>query len=141
MSANLLMDVQWWRPYCDHQDDGPGSYAIGLPFPFAEPTGASSMEFWWMPHVYALDTLILAALAFQITRRVRLPAPLKKGGAASAMAGAGAAAVLLVALWQAFVWSTGWRPTASIPTYGSDRYIDFRPAFMVDSRTHGRCDH
>jgi hypothetical protein len=59
--STLLLSTKWWHPYCDAQADGPGFFAWGAPLPYAEPTGASSLEFTYMPHVLALDL----ALTFQ----------------------------------------------------------------------------
>ena len=138
LSANLFVKFQWWRPYCKHQTDGPGYYAIGLPLPFAEPTGASSLEFSWMPHVYALDTLILTAFGYLIARRFTLQRNFRNRRTATLITGLGVAALILVGVLQAFVWTTGWWPTKSIPNLGPDSYFDFRPAIFFEPIKNGR---
>jgi hypothetical protein len=138
--ANLFLALPWWRPYCRNQDGGPGYNAIGLPLPFAEPTGVSSMEYFWMPHAYLLDTLLLTALGYLIIRHMPLPKPKANGKAVKVIATAGFISVFPVGGLQTPIWTIGWRPEASLTTE-SDRYLDFRPAFMVDPRTDGRCAH
>jgi hypothetical protein len=140
ISINLFLNVPWWHPYCRIQADGPGYNGIGLPLPFAEPTGASSMEYFWMPHAYLLDALVLSALIYLILRRVPLPTRMASGQTAKAIAVAGLVSLLLVGGWQALIWTTGWWPRASVTT-GSDHYLDFRPAFLVDPHKDGRCDY
>jgi hypothetical protein len=92
-----------------------------------------------MPHIYVLDTLILTILGYLIAHQFARLSLIKGPQPVKVLAGMGIVSLLLVALLQAFVWTTGWWPTASIPKYGSDRYIDFRPAFMVDPNKNGRC--
>jgi hypothetical protein len=139
IAANQFLELHWWHPYCRDQADGPGYYAIGLPLPYAQPTGASSLEYFVMPHVYAIDLLTLAGVVSLLI--LRLPGPLAgafRGRVGVGLAIVGSVALLLVASLQTLIFTTGWWPVTSIATK-PDGYLDYRPAFMVDIGRDHQC--
>jgi len=54
----------------DNPADGAGYFAWGFPFPYAEPTGVSSLEFSYMPQVLALNLVIIGLFAFLAIRSI-----------------------------------------------------------------------
>lgn len=61
--------MEWSSPYCTSQEDGPGYAAFGMPFPYLQFGGASSLEYAFMPHIYLLNIIVLCALLFPVIRR------------------------------------------------------------------------
>jgi hypothetical protein len=73
IGLNLPSVVRWWHPLCAMPGEGPGYFAWGFPFPWAEPTGVSSLEFGFMPIALALNLMVTAALAAWIFARILRP--------------------------------------------------------------------
>jgi hypothetical protein len=138
IAVNLLIRIRWWHPYCRTQADGPGYYAIGIPLPYAEPTGASSMEYFLMPHLYVLDTVVLAGAMSLLVLKLLPSTDALRSRTGHAVAIAGSIALLLVGGWQAMIFTTGWWPVTSIATK-PDRYFDYRPTFVVDRTRDRQC--
>lgn len=138
----LIIDAKWplywWHPYCNSQSDGPGYYAWGLPFPYAEPGGASSMEFGWMPHVYLLDLIVIAAVAYAVLALAfrALPRPISESRVGLVI---GAIVLVLLAGVQTLMFSwDGW-PVWSIANW-TDSYWSYRPALIALSDGNKPCD-
>lgn len=65
---DLLATIEWSYPYCLQPSDGPAYPAAGFPFPYAVASHASSLEFLFMPHVFALNLLLISAAAYPLVR-------------------------------------------------------------------------
>jgi hypothetical protein len=130
-----LVTLEWWYPACGVAGDGPAAAVFGLPLPYVRFSGVSSMTYDFMPHVMALDVLLLAAmilvplaavvsrLSQQRARRVRLLAWALGATLTTARLG-----------WLALLLSVGsFRPVVSIglPPYLS--YAELRPLRLVSS--------
>ena len=63
-----LFTMEWSSPYCTSQADGPGYAAFGMPLPYKQFGGASSLEYEFMPHIYLLNLVVLCAIAFPVIR-------------------------------------------------------------------------
>ena len=131
--------IKWWHPYCDAQSDGPGYYAWGMPLPYAAPTGVSSGEFTYMPHVLALDLAIVGPIAFVLLRsffRRDTPGPGPRAGIGSTF---GLAAFLLLAAVHGMLFSSLGMPERT-SSLSSDRYWSYRPAALALRAGHKACD-
>lgn len=60
--------MEWSSPYCTSQADGAGYAAFGMPLPYMQFGGASSLEYQFMPHVYLVNLIVLCVLAFPVIR-------------------------------------------------------------------------
>lgn len=65
---DLLVTIEWSYPYCLQPSDGPAYPAAGFPLPYAVASQASSLEFLFMPHVLALNLLLIGAAAYPLVR-------------------------------------------------------------------------
>lgn len=79
--ADLLFSVGWTFQACTALPGvnwGAGEAAYGLPFPYYQWSQVSSMEYHWIPWIFALNLLLLTGLAFWplllLARRLRRPA-------------------------------------------------------------------
>jgi hypothetical protein len=133
LSLQAALDVKWWSPACDLTADGGGVYASGFPFPAARPT-VMSLEFAWMPHVQALNLIVLAAVLYPLIAFAHgkvtgwLPStrwPLAWIALSLALMVGGVTALMTAELG---------RPVLSIADQGYDHYWDFRPAALVSGR-------
>src|SRR5262249_48873901 len=66
LAGPIFLGIAWWHPYCDHQSDGPGSFASGFPLPYAETLLPGT--FSYMPHVWLVDVAFFALIAYPIFR-------------------------------------------------------------------------
>jgi hypothetical protein len=135
-----LWPMKWWHPGCDVMGEGPNYYAFGAPLPFARPTGASSMEFVFMPHMLVLDLLVVAALAWLAWRPLLGWIGRRHPRASRLLSGVGAAAAVIAAILWLLGLSIGFRPTLLIdePYYGV-HYWDYRPADLMLSAGKPPC--
>lgn len=133
--AQAALRVDWWSPVCEMSADGGGVYATGFPFPAARPT-VMSLEFVYMPHVQALNLIVLAAVLYPLIAFLHgkitgwLPStrwPLAWIALSLALMVGGVTALMTAELG---------RPTLSIAAEGYEHYWDLRPALLVD----GRCE-
>ncbi len=60
----FILTMEWSSPYCMSQEDGPGYAAFGMPLPYMQFGGASSLQYEFMPHIYLLNLIVLSAIAF-----------------------------------------------------------------------------
>jgi hypothetical protein len=65
---DLLVTVEWSYPYCMQPSDGSAYPATGFPLPYAVASQASSLEFLFMPHVLALNLLLIGAAVYPLVR-------------------------------------------------------------------------
>ena len=119
--------LSWWHPDCNSQDS-PGYFGIGFPLPYARLTGASSLEYSVMPHVYLLDLVFIGALLYPFLRFILVRIAAKSLTAATIVACSGLAFLLLVVIaLSALVAISGWYiPVMSI----GDSYWSYRPTFI-----------
>lgn len=136
--AQAASNVKWWSPVCDVTADGGGFYGVGFPFPAARPT-VMSLEFAWMPHVQALNLIVLAAVLYPLIAFLHdkvtgwLPStrwPLAWIALSLALMVGGVTALMTAELG---------RPTLSIANEGYEHYWDFRPAALVVGRGARSC--
>lgn len=116
--------IKWWHPYCNSQFDGPGYWAYGVPLPYIEVTGVSSLESFFMPHAYVANIAILVLVLSPVTAQIcrRLP------GRRYAFLAVGA--LLAVALTSLQVWAVNdgmLRPVRDIANAKYDSYASYRP--------------
>ncbi len=133
LSAQAALALQWWSPVCGLTADGGGFHATGFPFPAARPT-VMSLEFVYMPHVQALNLIVMAAVLYPVIAVLHdkvtgwLPAtrwPLAWIALSLALMVGGVTALMTAELG---------RPTLSIAAEGYEHYWDFRPALLADGR-------
>lgn len=138
LAAATLIQVWWWHPSCDRQDDGPGAYAFGFPLPYGEATGAASLSWTVMPHVYALNLVVLAALAWplfnallrRLWRRPRL-------ALVSGIAGVACAALPPVAISMAGDVFPVWSIADGVYRRS---WFDYRPVALALHQGHRACE-
>jgi hypothetical protein len=132
LAIEAFLPLSWSRPYCMSQSDGPDFAAVGIPLPYQTYSGVSSMEFFFMPHVYIFNLAVLTALLLPVARLIaqrpcvslQFQSIAALGGAAAIVVGLGVVAV--------FVTTGTWRPVGSI---GSDfgKYREYRPVGLAYS--------
>jgi hypothetical protein len=140
MCLESLCTIEWSFPYCSSQEDGPAAAVFGMPFPYIRWAGASSLEYDFMPLVYALNVLVLFALAWPLTRLLLWSFVERRSGIRTALGTIGLALTLVVLAGIAFLIGVGaWQPTASIGLYGQDTYFDLRPLWFTINDLHYEC--
>ena len=138
LTCDMFISIKWWHPYCDSQADGPGYFASGFPFPYAELTGASSMDFVYMPQVWAINLVIFAVIAFAIYRMTfrsshSRPTIIARGASLVA-----AVLILLMSgLTAMYVRDLG-HAVRSIGA--SDSYWSYRPNAFAAAHGHKECE-
>lgn len=79
---DLLVTIEWSYPYCAQPSDGPAYPAVGFPLPYAVASHVSSLKFILMPHVLALNLLLIGAalypLAHSLNRAISGNAALRR---------------------------------------------------------------
>jgi hypothetical protein len=140
MCVESLCTIEWSFPYCSSQEDGPAAAVFGMPFPYIWWSGVSSLEYDFMPLVYALNVLALLAVAWPLTRRLLRSFGERRSGIRAALGTIGLALALVVLAGIAFLIGVGaWRPTAFIGLYGQDTYFDLRPLRFTINDLHYEC--
>lgn len=130
LAVMAVFKVNWWHPYCDAQADGPGHYARGFPLPFVAPSGASSLDYVFMPHVLLLNLALLFGPFLLLARRLARSARIVVFVAAGLVAIGLCGPRLLVGEY---------RPTLSVGG-GYDSYFSYRPARLAERTGHKACD-
>jgi len=142
IACNLFLNFRWWHPICmaGAEAAGPYGYAIGFPLPFAQPTGVMSVSYFLMPHIYALDTVLLASAACLLILAAASLGDILRGRTGQVAAICGVVALTLAVAWQSFVFSTGWIPVSSIATR-PETLLDYRPDVTVDHARVPGCSY
>jgi hypothetical protein len=70
VSLQYVLSLEWSLPICQNASEWVDSAALGFPFPYMKWSGVSSMQYDMMPHVYALNMLIIAAVIFLLMRKM-----------------------------------------------------------------------
>jgi hypothetical protein len=60
----FMVTVEWTYAYCTDRSDGPAYAVYGLPLPYTWFTGASSFHYYVMPHVYAVNCVVLCGIVW-----------------------------------------------------------------------------
>jgi hypothetical protein len=111
-----------------------------MPFPYIQWAGVSSLEYDFMPLVYALNILVLFALAWPLTRLLFWSFVERRSGIRIALGTIGLALTLVVLAGVASLIGVGaWQPTASIRLYGQDTSFDLRPLRFTMNDLHYEC--
>jgi hypothetical protein len=140
MCLESLCTIEWSFPYCSSQEDGPAAAVFGMPFPYIQWGGVSSLEYDFMPLVYALNVIALLALAWPLTGLLLRPFGERRSGIRIALGTIGLALALVVLASTAFLIGVGaWQPTASIRLDGQDTYFDLRPLRFTMNDLHYGC--
>lgn len=130
--------LAWWHPSCDSHGNGPAYFGQGFPLPFAQFTGVSSLEYFFLPWVYALDLALASAILFPLVGAAsRLIVVRSKTGFGILTAAGSALLVLLVAfmVWQL---SAGLlRPARSLDP--NDSYFSYRPRLAIHPQALSEC--
>ena len=74
-----IFTVEWSYPYCTNPNSGPAFPVTGMPLPYKIYSGVSSVEYFFMPHVYAANLLLLAAMAYPIIRQLGVGGSVRAG--------------------------------------------------------------
>lgn len=123
----ILVTVEWSSPLCTraYQSwNGPVLAAFGVPLPYIRWSGASSLHYLVMVHVYLINITALSLVAYPMVRAISGHTRLASRRAAFGTIGF----VLcgLVVAWRVLLVAVSiWIPVSSI-TF-EERYLDFRP--------------
>jgi len=133
--CDALFKLEWSYPMCNDPTDGPAFAVFGFPLPSQRFAG-NSLEYATMPHVYALDLVLIALVVFPPVRwLLRRLARLRV--VAAAVAGCGLAIASLSVAFLALVMYVTWVPVRSISGDFFEDYRDLRPAGL--GHLHIRC--
>jgi hypothetical protein len=139
--VEAFITIEWSCPRGINQSDGPSYAAFGMPFPYFQFSGVSSLQYNFMPHIYLLNLLLLCAIAFIIVRvamryllserhtRIRLFI----GITGLALIGGRIAIIILLLSTGYFI------PRRSIGIPGYESYTDFRPVGFCWNDGHYEC--
>jgi hypothetical protein len=137
-------EIAWWHPYCDAPSDGPAYNAYGLPLPFRQFSGISSMKFNAMPHVYLLDIALLAAASYPIFLFLLCGLSRRWPAARTWAMWSGLMVFLVLAASQAVVAKLTWWPVRTIASdrlgYADDTYVAYRPAMLATGQGKRSCE-
>ncbi len=126
--VDYLVTIEWSFPYCNDPQDGPSSAVFGLPLPYERWNMVSSLQYEFMPHIYAINVLVLAALMVPLVRYVagRLAdrSPRRTRAIAVCIFALGVVGVS----WHGLALAAGWwQPTVSIYHPPYDSLAELRP--------------
>lgn len=140
MCLQSFYTVEWSFPYCSSQADEPASAVFGMPLPYIQWSGVSSLEYEFMPLVYLLNVLLLLALALPIASLLLRRLPVRLSRIRTGLGLAGLTVALVVTAVVAHLVSIGaWRPTWSLAHPGYYKYADFRPIRLTTNDLHYDC--
>ncbi len=124
-AAEMLITVEWSFPYCNDPQDGPASAVYGMPFPYERWSGASSLQYDFVPHLYILNLAVLCAATWPLFRRLSRRWPDLSD---RRMAAVGLGLFILVGGWHGFCLSSNlWSPVLSLERAPYDSYCELRP--------------
>ncbi len=129
--TGAMSDVIWWRPACDLTAEGGAYYGRGFPFPSATATGMS-LEFAYMPHVQALNLIMLAAVLWPVVAGLVGAVERWTPALRWPLAWIALALALMVGGVGAMATAELGRPVWSITDGDGDHYWQFRPAAWVE---------
>ena len=133
-----LVTIDWSYPYCSGPDSGPAWSVAGMPLPDMVYSGVSSLEYLFMPHVYALNLLLLAIPLYLACQRFFSHRLKFRAGALGAIA---VITILLPAvLLSLSIYSRFLIPVSTIADGGFMRYGELRPvSFGLKPGRSGDC--
>ncbi|MDP1737533.1 MAG: hypothetical protein Q8L23_08835 [Caulobacter sp.] len=143
LAVTALWTPRWWHPDCALREDGPNAHlaSFPFPFPFAEPSVATSLEWFISPGLLAIDLFLIAVAVLPLAliglRRLAGWAPI----VAKVLSAKGiAAAALAIAVWVLFFAIGAFRPTAGIGDYtGRTRPWNIMPAVLAEALGKPAC--
>lgn len=137
--AELCVTIEWSLPYCTSQEDG-SMYAVsGLPFPYVTSAGFS-VEFFFIPYVYALNLLILSLCAYPLLRFVLGKYVSQRGKVAAFLGWTGLVFISIWAIGLIVCISIGMlHPTTSITSSPYGNYFELRPVALRYSVNTRNC--
>jgi len=128
-----FISIEWSFPYCNRQEDGPASAVFGMPFPYERWSGATSLQYEFVPHLYALNLLVWFCVAWPLVRvlsRLLRGRPLRVTGGVL---------LTVVVAWKVFVLlERAWEPVRSLAHPPYDAYRELRPVGLAVGR-HYQC--
>jgi hypothetical protein len=140
MCLEARYTIEWSFPSCSSQEDGPAAAVFGMPFPYFQWGSVSSLEYDFIPLVYALNVLALSALFWPLIRHLLRSFAGRRSGIRTALGASGLALALVVLVGISFLIGIGaWRPTAHMRLYGQDTYFDLRPLRFTLNDLHYEC--
>ena len=136
MVAEIFFTVEWSTPACNDPQDGPVRAVFGAPLPYERFSGASSLQFNFMPHVYVLNILLLSGVAWvcihAVARRVVPSAPRLVPSTMAVLGCLFSGAAL--ALHVTTVVKQYWIPVTSVSNPPDESYFDMRPVGLTSLR-------
>lgn len=124
-AAEMLITVEWSFPYCNDPRDGPASAVYGAPLPYERWSGASSLQYDFVPHLYILNLGILCAATWPLFRRLSHRWSAVNDRRIGML---GLSLCLLVGGWHIFYLSSNLgSPVASLEHAPYDSYRELRP--------------
>jgi len=121
---DLVFTVEWSYPYCSGPDSGPAFAVLGMPLPYQTYSGVSSLQHFFMPHIYAANVLLLAGLVWPVCRLLVKSGKIRAG----VLNGIGLVLICLTGALLAIKLHIGWFiPVGSVADGGSMRYQELRP--------------
>ncbi len=132
----ILITIEWSYPYCLDQSDGPGYIIQGMPLPYWRWSGASSLDYIYLPHIYIVNLIILAVLFFPLVSwvlNIKIFQVLMAKIYLAVFGGLLFTTYLVVGTGM----HTFYRPVSSLGLEGYYKYMDFRPVKLGYLQTPG----
>jgi hypothetical protein len=128
-----FLTIEWTYPYCLSQSDGPAYAALGMPLPYLMRDGARSSAYYFMPHAYIFNVVLLSGLVFLGVRCVRNRATLPNVKWVRPTAGliGSLSVVAHVAYLSLAVSTDSYQPAPILQLQGYFRYAELRPAAVI----------
>lgn len=131
--------IRWWHPSCNAHDDGASYYAIGIPFPFAEPTPFTS-TYRFVPIIFLANIVLLTVLVFPLFRGFSCSLSGRNRKLNYVVAAlSGVLFLLEIARWWL---SAGFMfyMAGSLPIPHRDSYLSYRPEIIALHEGNSACD-
>jgi hypothetical protein len=140
MCIQSFYTVEWSFPYCSSQADGPASAVFGMPLPYIQWSGVSSLEYEFMPLVCVLNVLLLLTLAWPITSLLLRRLPQGRSSLRTGLGLTGFTLTFLVTAGVVLLMGIGaWRPRLSLAQRPYYTYSEFRPIRFTVNDLHYNC--
>jgi hypothetical protein len=122
-----LVTIEWSFPVCSNPGDGATPAVFGAPLPYQKWAGAS-LEYSFVPQVYALNILLIGGLVLFVVHRFSAHLA-KRWPRQTIGAIGGSGLVLCIGLLGLEISALGklWHPTASLVTLPGESLGDLRP--------------